>query len=149
MKQIIFVVLTALLSTTAYANHCATYFEQKDFAQALIACNTEAEQGDKDAQFNLAFMYYNGDGVKKILKKRYIGLLRQRNKGFLLRNMVYHACMKKVRESKSIKNKHSIGSLKQRKPDLFKRNMIYPEGLNVKNGALKQQSKDLFLRNMN
>ena len=57
MKKTLFVVLAALLSTTAYANNCATYFEQNDSEQAFIACNTEAVQGDKDAQYNLAHIY--------------------------------------------------------------------------------------------
>ncbi|MCX8582755.1 MULTISPECIES: tetratricopeptide repeat protein [unclassified Gilliamella] len=60
----VYVVLTALLSTTAYANNCATYYEQNKFDQAFIACNTEADQGDREAQYNLARMYAQGNRVK-------------------------------------------------------------------------------------
>ena len=77
----VYVVLTALLSTTAYANNCATYFEQKAFDKAFIACNTEAEQGDKDAQFNLAFMYYNGDGVEENTEKALYWLTQAAEQG--------------------------------------------------------------------
>ncbi|MCX8627215.1 tetratricopeptide repeat protein, partial [Gilliamella sp. B3976] len=69
MKKILFVVLTALLSTTAYANNCITYLKQAALDKALVACNTEAEQGDKDAQYNLALMYDEGEGVKESKEK--------------------------------------------------------------------------------
>ena len=69
MKNIPLVALTALFSTTVYANHCATYYEQKDFDKAFIACNTEAKQGDREAQYHLALMFYNGDGVEENIEK--------------------------------------------------------------------------------
>ncbi|MCX8613920.1 sel1 repeat family protein, partial [Gilliamella sp. B3773] len=63
MKKTLFVVLAALLSTTAYANNCATYYEHNDFRQAFTACKTEAKHGDREAQFNLAHIYYQRIGV--------------------------------------------------------------------------------------
>ena len=71
MKKVLFVVLTALLSTTAYANNCATYYEQNNFDQAFIACNTEADQGDREAQYNLARIYDERIGVDNKEKALY------------------------------------------------------------------------------
>ena len=64
MKKVLFVVLTALLSTTAYANNCAIYFDLDNFDKAFVACKQEAEQGDSRAQFYLALLYGDGKGVK-------------------------------------------------------------------------------------
>ena len=64
MKKILFIVLTALLSTTAYANNCVIDFVLEKFDKAFIACNTEAEQGDSTAHFNLALLYDEGKGVE-------------------------------------------------------------------------------------
>ena len=41
--------------------------EQDDDAEAMRWFRQAAEQGDADAQFNLAVMYYNGEGVPQEL----------------------------------------------------------------------------------
>lgn len=65
MKKILLLVLTALLSTTIYANNCSTFYDQDNYAKAFSACKAEAEQGDMESQFLLAYMYQYGEGVEE------------------------------------------------------------------------------------
>ena len=44
---------------------CLIYHLAKDYKQAFPVCSRAAKQGDASAQFNLGWMYYNGEGVPK------------------------------------------------------------------------------------
>lgn len=68
IKQFIIRVALAILTiTTATANDFVSKLEQR------------AEQGDTWATLYLARLYRNGEGVKKIMKKRFIGIKKGLN----------------------------------------------------------------------
>jgi hypothetical protein len=63
------VFLICSLFTTAWGQtnieRCVKAYETKDYTNALPACKEAAKQGNSDAQFILAGMYANGEGVQK------------------------------------------------------------------------------------
>ncbi|WP_294911393.1 tetratricopeptide repeat protein, partial [uncultured Gilliamella sp.] len=65
MKKFIPVGLLILCSFSSYASQCKTDYEQKNYEKAFIECKQEAEQGHSSAQYNLAFMYDDGEGIEQ------------------------------------------------------------------------------------
>lgn len=52
-----------LFSHTTLANKCVDLMQKEDFYEASEVCRTMADKGDKNAQFSLAVMYYQGSGM--------------------------------------------------------------------------------------
>ncbi|MBI0113967.1 MULTISPECIES: tetratricopeptide repeat protein [unclassified Gilliamella] len=62
-------VIPLLFSFATYARDCATEFENKNYEKALVECTQEAEENDKVAQYNLARMYDDGEGIEQDKQK--------------------------------------------------------------------------------
>ena len=62
-------VMPLLFSFATYARDCATEFENKNYEKALVECTQEAEENDKVAQYNLARMYDDGEGIEQDKQK--------------------------------------------------------------------------------
>ncbi len=58
-----------LISQSVLANSCIDLVQSKDFYEAADICSSMAEKGDRDAQFALAVMYYQGNGVMSDMSK--------------------------------------------------------------------------------
>jgi len=52
-----------LSGQTASANQCLDLVQKEDFYEATDVCGSMAKKGDKDAQFALGVMYYQGSGM--------------------------------------------------------------------------------------
>ena len=55
-----------LFISSAYANELSdalTAYEQGDYQSAFSQLSSLAEQNNTEAQYNLAFMYFSGDGI--------------------------------------------------------------------------------------
>ncbi|WOV91897.1 MAG: tetratricopeptide repeat protein [Candidatus Zeuxoniibacter abyssi] len=48
---------------------CSQYFKDKDYKNAFAPCKQSAELGYAGAQFNLAWMYYESEGVEQDKRK--------------------------------------------------------------------------------
>ena len=74
----VFALCTTLLSSAASAsdvsNRARTLIQQANFAEAVRTLEPAARTGDKDAQFELGLLYYNGKGVPEN-EKRAVELL--------------------------------------------------------------------------
>ena len=57
------------------------YLSQKNYKAALEHLQTAAENNISNAQYNLALMYYQGDGVKQDIKKSAMWLERAAKNG--------------------------------------------------------------------
>ena len=57
------IILLLVVSQTALANKCIDLLEKKEFYEASDVCSGMAKKGDKNAQFALGAMYYQGNGV--------------------------------------------------------------------------------------
>lgn len=74
MKKLTIAFLTSLFFLTSTSVYSADYetgriaFTKADYAGALVEWQPLAEQGDTRAQFNLGFMYKNGEGIKQNYK---------------------------------------------------------------------------------
>ena len=55
--------LLLLSSQTLLANQCVDLMEKEDFYKASEVCQTMANKGEKNAQFSLAVLYYEGSGM--------------------------------------------------------------------------------------
>ena len=55
--------LLLLSSQTLLANQCVDLMEKEDFYKASEVCQTMANKGEKNAQFSLAVLYYQGSGM--------------------------------------------------------------------------------------
>ena len=55
--------LLLITSQTILANQCIDLMQKKDFYEASEVCRTMANKGEKNAQFSLAVMYYQGSGM--------------------------------------------------------------------------------------
>ena len=62
MKYLQFFLLIAFAQMT-WANQCTDLMQKKDFYEASDVCQSMAQKGDKNAQFSLALMYYEGNGL--------------------------------------------------------------------------------------
>ena len=65
MKKGLLVILSLLFSFAGYANQCSEYWYKYNYEKAFTSCKEEAELGNAEAQYYLAYMYYNGEGVEK------------------------------------------------------------------------------------
>jgi len=64
MKYLIVVILTLVgFSHTVHANKCVDLIKKEDFYEAANVCKTLAKKGEKNAQFALATLYYQGNGL--------------------------------------------------------------------------------------
>lgn len=74
MKKLL-IVIPILFAFTVYASDCKTEIWHKNYEKGFIAivCAHEAEQGHFCAQYNLALIYDQGDGVEqnKLLANEY------------------------------------------------------------------------------
>lgn len=55
--------LLLIFSQTVLANKCIDLMQKEDFYEASEVCRSMANKGDKNAQFSLAVMYYQGSGM--------------------------------------------------------------------------------------
>lgn len=55
--------LLLMFSQSIFANKCVDLMQKEDFYEASEVCRTMADKGDKNAQFSLAVMYYQGSGM--------------------------------------------------------------------------------------
>ena len=62
MKYIIPLILL-ITSQSVFANKCVTLVNEKDFYAAVNICTELANKNDAKAQFALATLYYDGNGV--------------------------------------------------------------------------------------
>ena len=69
MTKLVSFGLLILCSFSSYAGQCKTEIEQRNYQKAFIECTQEAEQGDGNAQTNLAMMYHFGRGVEQDKQK--------------------------------------------------------------------------------
>ena len=52
------------------------------FSQSFVETKKRAEQGDADAQFNLGWMYLNGEGITKDLKQAFYWYKKSAEQGY-------------------------------------------------------------------
>ena len=88
MKKGLLVILSLLFSFAGYANQCSEYWYKYNYEKAFTYCKEDAEQGDAEGQYHLAFMYNEGFGTKQDKKRRFIFILNQLNKIILMPNIV-------------------------------------------------------------
>ena len=69
MKKGLLVILSLLFSFAGYANQCSKYWHEENYKKAFTPCKEQAEQGDAEAQYNLAIMYDKGDGTEQDKQK--------------------------------------------------------------------------------
>ncbi len=62
-------ILTLLLTTLTASQLSNNAIAQGDFTKAFKTLTQEAKKGDAQAEYNLALMYYRGDGVKRNIAK--------------------------------------------------------------------------------
>jgi len=62
MKYLLIVSLL-FLSHIAFANKCVDLMQKQDFYEAAEVCKKMADKGEMNAQFSMAVMYYQGNGV--------------------------------------------------------------------------------------
>jgi TPR repeat protein len=55
--------LSSVLTTAIAANVCADLSVAKNYKKAVPACTKQANEGDNEAQYNLALIYHHGEGV--------------------------------------------------------------------------------------
>lgn len=70
MKKIVLVMIAALCASVTVAEasdarECYSNYTQYNYQQALKSCTAAAEQGDSVAQYALALMYRDGQGVEQ------------------------------------------------------------------------------------
>ena len=58
-----------LLSQLALANQCIDLVQKEDYYEATDVCKAMAKKGDRNAQFALGVMYYQGNGMMSDLGK--------------------------------------------------------------------------------
>ena len=64
MKKGLLVILSLLFSTIVHANQCSKYWYKENYEKALTLCKVEAEQGNTQSQYFLAYMYDLGNGTQ-------------------------------------------------------------------------------------
>ena len=64
MRKGLLIILSLLLSSIVYANQCKIYWLMGSSEEAFTSCKEEAEQGNAEAQFFLAYMYDEGDDIE-------------------------------------------------------------------------------------
>ena len=69
MKKGLLNILLRLFSFAGYANKRSKYLHEENYENSFTICNKKAEEGDAEAQFNLALMYEKGDGIKQDKQK--------------------------------------------------------------------------------
>lgn len=57
------VLLALLFSQTVFANKCVDLMQKEEFYEASDICTSMANKGDRNAQFSLGVLYYQGNGV--------------------------------------------------------------------------------------
>lgn len=57
------IILFLMLSQTVLANKCVDLMQKEEFYEASDVCSSMAKKGDKNAQFSLGVMYYQGSGM--------------------------------------------------------------------------------------
>lgn len=63
------ILLLLMLSQTVFANKCVDLMQKEDFYEASDVCSAMAKKGDRNAQFALGVMYYQGNGMMSDLAK--------------------------------------------------------------------------------
>ena len=71
MKKGLLIILSLLLSSIVYANQCKIYWLMGSSEEAFTSCKEEAEQGNAEAQFFLAYMYGDGEGTEQDKQKAF------------------------------------------------------------------------------
>jgi FOG: TPR repeat, SEL1 subfamily len=71
MKKGLIVILSLLFSTIVYANQCSKYWYKENYEKALTLCKVEAEQGNTESQYFLAYMYDVGNGTEPDKQKAF------------------------------------------------------------------------------
>jgi TPR repeat protein len=61
--------LSSVLTTAIAANVCADLSVAKNYKKAVPACTKQANEGDNEAQYNLALIYHHGEGVLQDYKQ--------------------------------------------------------------------------------
>ena len=59
------ILLTVGCSKDLELEQCKVNYSKDNYSEAFKFCSVAAEQGYADAQFNLGYMYDNGQGVKQ------------------------------------------------------------------------------------
>ncbi|MCK5647455.1 MAG: sel1 repeat family protein [Gammaproteobacteria bacterium] len=57
------IILLLMLSQTVLANKCVDLMQKEEFYEASDVCSSMAKKGDRNAQFALGVMYYQGSGM--------------------------------------------------------------------------------------
>ncbi|WP_276904408.1 tetratricopeptide repeat protein, partial [Frischella perrara] len=71
MKNGLLIISLCLFSFAGYANQCSEYWHKGNYEKAFTPCKEEAEQGNADAQYILAYMYEEGVGTKQDKQKAF------------------------------------------------------------------------------
>ena len=64
MKKGLLIILSLLFSFAGYANQCSEYWHKENYEKAFTLCKEDAELGDAEAQYYLAYMYDDGEGTE-------------------------------------------------------------------------------------
>jgi FOG: TPR repeat, SEL1 subfamily len=70
MKKLVSFGLLILCSFSSYANQCEIYWLMGSNEEAFTPCKVEAEQGNAEAQYNLARKYEKGDGIEQVMYEK-------------------------------------------------------------------------------
>ena len=71
LLNILLHILLHLFPFAWYANKRSKYLHEENYENSFTFCNEKAEEGDAEAQFNLALMYEKGDGIKQDKQKAF------------------------------------------------------------------------------
>ncbi|WP_198262731.1 tetratricopeptide repeat protein [sulfur-oxidizing endosymbiont of Gigantopelta aegis] len=62
-SMFIFMFILVLPAQSIFANECTSLVQKEDYYEATDVCGNMAKKGNRDAQFALAVMYYQGSGM--------------------------------------------------------------------------------------
>ena len=83
MKKGLLVTLSLLFSSAVYANQCKIYWSVGNYEKAFTPCKEDAEQGYAEAQYILAIMYDEGEGIEQDKQKAVYWYTKAAERGYL------------------------------------------------------------------
>ena len=88
MKKGLLVILSLLFSFAVYANQCSEYWYKENYEKAFTPYKKEAEQGNAEAQFFLAYMYDDGEGTEQDKQKAFYWYTKAAEQGNALHKKI-------------------------------------------------------------
>ena len=82
MKKSLLNILSRLFPFAGHANKRSKYLHKENYEKTFTSCKEEAEQGNADAQYNLALMYDNGDGTEPDKQKAFYWYTKAAEQGY-------------------------------------------------------------------